>query len=235
MLAGYQQQDAHEFYQFLVDRLHLSAEGHEAEPDKKCGCFFHKAFYGKIRSSVTCDRCGNVTVTEDPIMDLSLDVHVQGKKRLLGGRETGTSLSKPTTLSGCLESFTSPERLVTDQYNCGICGESAHRATKQLRIKKLPAILCMQLKVCITCSCTVFVLCLTVRLVSALNIRWLSRKRLKVGLTFLSRSICYPTRRRHTRRTSIRPNMCTTWHPRWCTKGNWRQDTTTLTAGRATR
>ncbi|KAL1975030.1 hypothetical protein VTN31DRAFT_5234 [Thermomyces dupontii] len=146
MLAGYQQQDAHEFYQFLVDRLHLSAEGHEAVPDKKCGCFFHKAFYGKIRSSVTCDRCGNVTVTEDPMMDLSLDVHVQGKKRLLGGRENGTFLSKPTTLSGCLESFTAPERLVADQYNCGICGESAHRATKQLRIKKLPAILCMQLK-----------------------------------------------------------------------------------------
>jgi ubiquitin carboxyl-terminal hydrolase 22/27/51 len=141
-LAGYQQQDAHEYYQFLVDKLHTSTEGHLDGTDKNCSCFFHKAFYGKLRSTVTCDKCGNVTRTEDPIMDLSLDVQVQAKKRQLGGLGS----SSTPTLSGCLESFTSPERLVADVYNCSGCGGTPQKATKQLRIKKLPMILCMQLK-----------------------------------------------------------------------------------------
>ena len=36
---------------------------------------------------------------------------------------------------------------MADVYNCGGCGGTPQRATKQLRIKRLPAILCMQLKV----------------------------------------------------------------------------------------
>jgi ubiquitin carboxyl-terminal hydrolase 22/27/51 len=143
-LAGYQQQDAHEYYQFLVDKLHTSAEGNRENHEKGCSCFFHRTFYGKLRSSVTCDRCGNVTKTEDPIVDLSLDVQVQAKKRAMGG---GTGPSVTPTLSGCLESFTSPEKLMADVYNCSGCGNTPQKATKQLRIKKLPAILCMQLKV----------------------------------------------------------------------------------------
>lgn len=142
-LFGYQQQDAHEYYQFLVDKLHATTAGH-TEGHGKCRCFFHKAFYGRLRSSVTCDSCGNVTKTEDPIMDLSLDVQVQAKKRALGG---GGSTATPT-LGGCLESFTSPERLMADVYNCSGCGGTPQKATKQLKIKRLPAILCMQLKVC---------------------------------------------------------------------------------------
>ncbi|KAL2009773.1 hypothetical protein VTN00DRAFT_5580 [Thermoascus crustaceus] len=142
ILAGYQQQDAHEYYQFLVDKLHASTNGHTEGPNEKCPCFFHKAFYGKLRSSVTCDRCGNVTRTEDPMVDLSLDVQVQAKKRALGGHGS----SSTPTLNGCLESFTSPERLMADVYNCSGCGGTPQKATKQLRIKKLPAILCIQLK-----------------------------------------------------------------------------------------
>ncbi|KAE8150426.1 ubiquitin carboxyl-terminal hydrolase [Aspergillus avenaceus] len=141
-LAGYQQQDAHEYYQFLVDKLHSSTDGHNENHAKGCPCFFHKTFYGKLRSSVTCDKCGNVTRTEDPMVDLSLDVQVQAKKRAMGG----VGPSATPTLSGCLESFTSPEKLNAGVYNCSGCGGSAQKATKQLRIKKLPAILCMQLK-----------------------------------------------------------------------------------------
>ncbi|GMF75487.1 unnamed protein product [Aspergillus oryzae] len=137
------QQDAHEYYQFLVDKLHSSTDGHHENHEKGCPCFFHKTFYGKLRSSVTCDKCGNVTRTDDPMVDLSLDVQVQAKKRAMGG----AGPSSTPTLSGCLESFTSPEKLMAGVYNCSGCGGSAQKATKQLRIKKLPAILCMQLKV----------------------------------------------------------------------------------------
>ncbi|EAW06899.1 putative ubiquitin C-terminal hydrolase Ubp8 [Aspergillus clavatus NRRL 1] len=142
-LAGYHQQDAHEYYQFLVDKLHASTEGHVEDHDQACSCFFHKTFYGKLRSSVTCDKCGNVTKTEDPMVDLSLDVQVQAKKRAMGG---GVGPSATPTLNGCLESFTSPEKLMAGVYNCSGCGNTPQKATKQLRIKKLPAILCMQLK-----------------------------------------------------------------------------------------
>ncbi|KAF7591377.1 hypothetical protein BBP40_001603 [Aspergillus hancockii] len=136
-LAGYQQQDAHEYYQFLVDKLHTSSDGHHENHEKGCPCFFHKTFYGKLRSSVTCDKCGNVTRTEDPMVDLSLDVQVQAKKRAMGG----AGPSSTPTLSGCLESFTSPEKLMAGVYNCSGCGGTSQKATKQLRIKKLPAIL----------------------------------------------------------------------------------------------
>lgn len=78
------------------------------------------------------------------MVDLSLDVQVQAKKRAMGD---GTGPSTMPTLSECLESFTSPEKLMADLYNCSGCGNTPQKATKQLRIKKLPAILCMQLKV----------------------------------------------------------------------------------------
>ncbi|KAF7125194.1 hypothetical protein CNMCM5793_001303 [Aspergillus hiratsukae] len=126
-LAGYHQQDAHEYYQFLVDKLHASTEGHVEDHDQ----------------SVMCDNCGNITKTEDPMLDLSLDVQVQAKKRAMGG---GVGPSATPTLNGCLESFTSPERLMAGVYNCSECGNTPQKATKRLRIKKLPAILCMQLK-----------------------------------------------------------------------------------------
>jgi ubiquitin carboxyl-terminal hydrolase 22/27/51 len=142
-LAGYHQQDAHEYYQFLVDKLHASTEGHMDDHDQGCPCFFHQTFYGKLKSSVMCDNCGNITKTEDPMLDLSLDVQVQAKKRAMGG---GVGPSATPTLNGCLESFTSPERLMAGVYNCSECGGTPQKATKRLRIKKLPAILCMQLK-----------------------------------------------------------------------------------------
>lgn len=82
------------------------------------------------------------------MVDLSLDVQVQAKKRALGGHGS----SSTPTLNGCLESFTSPERLMADVYNCSGCGGTPQKATKQLRIKKLPAILCIQLKVCLSCN-----------------------------------------------------------------------------------
>lgn len=77
------------------------------------------------------------------MVDLSLDVQVQAKKRAMG---SGIGPSSTATLKGCLDSFTSPEHLMADAYNCDQCG-TPQKATKQLRIKKLPAILCLQLKV----------------------------------------------------------------------------------------
>ncbi|KAI5289931.1 hypothetical protein KEM54_002854 [Ascosphaera aggregata] len=175
-LGGNQQQDAHEFYQFLVDRLHcaaVSASPENKSCDSDCTCFFHRAFFGKLRSSVTCLKCGNVTRKDDPIMDLSLAFQTQNRhdaKMKSSAPSTGTNVTTMTataaaaaaaaasassyssssssasttrTLTGCLDSFTAPEYLT---YSCSRCGDVPQQATKQLQIGRLPLILCIQLK-----------------------------------------------------------------------------------------
>lgn len=143
-MAGYRQQDAHEYFQFLVNALHAATPGHSESYEAECQCFFHKTFYGELRSSVMCHKCGKTTHTYDPMADLSLDVQLQNKKRKLGSRSSSVSNA---TLVGCLESFTAVEDLHADAaYHCEKCGNTPQRASKRLQIHKLPAILCMQLK-----------------------------------------------------------------------------------------
>ncbi|KAJ5621705.1 hypothetical protein N7528_006488 [Penicillium herquei] len=142
-MAGYRQQDAHEYFQFLVNALHASTPGHTENYDTQCNCFFHRTFYGELRSSVMCHKCGKTTHTCDPMADLSLDVQLQNKKRKLGPRLS----SNTATLTGCLDSFTAVEDLSPDaSYHCEKCGNTPQRASKRLQIRKLPVILCMQLK-----------------------------------------------------------------------------------------
>ncbi|KAJ5570624.1 uncharacterized protein N7459_010054 [Penicillium hispanicum] len=142
-MAGYRQQDAHEYFQFLVNALHACTPGHTESYETKCECFFHQTFYGELRSSVMCHKCGKTTHTYDPMADLSLDVQLQNKKRKLGR----SSSSSTATLTGCLDSFTAVEDLHADAaYHCEKCGNTPQRASKRLQIRKLPAFLCMQLK-----------------------------------------------------------------------------------------
>ena len=145
-MAGYRQQDAHEYFQFLVNSLHSCTPGHSESHGTKCECFFHRTFYGELRSSVMCHKCGKTTHTYDPMADLSLDVQLQNKKRKLG---RSTASSTTATLTGCLDSYTAIEDLHADAaYHCEKCGNTPQRASKRLQIRRLPAILCMQLKVC---------------------------------------------------------------------------------------
>ncbi|KAJ5606460.1 hypothetical protein N7510_009241 [Penicillium lagena] len=145
-MAGYSQQDAHEYFQFLVNGLHSCTPGHSDDYGIKCDCFFHKIFYGELRSSVMCHKCGQTTHTYDPMADLSLDVKLQTKRRSLSRTPSSSSSTTPT-LTGCLESFTAVEDLNADAaYHCEKCGNTPQRASKRLQVHKLPIILCMQLK-----------------------------------------------------------------------------------------
>jgi len=141
-LAGYQQQDAHEYMQFILNTLH-QANGGSTDDSEDCKCVVHQAFCGKLSSTVTCDNCRNVTTAQDPYMDLSLDVRIQGKKRKIKeekGEET------PLDLRDCLERFTVKEKLGSAEYTCRNC-DSPQNATKQLSIKRLPPVLSIHLKV----------------------------------------------------------------------------------------
>lgn len=151
-LAGYQQQDAHEYMQFILNSLHTSSlsTATSSEHDRDCDCIIHRTFYGKYSSTVTCDECKNKTNTSEPFMDLSLDLRIQSKKRKLNGTAKTNGVNgkedEGLRLEECLARFTSDERLGQDDYKCHKCGKQRD-ATKQLSIKQLPPVLSIHLKV----------------------------------------------------------------------------------------
>ncbi|QLL32644.1 hypothetical protein HG536_0D01660 [Torulaspora globosa] len=133
-LAGYSQQDAHEFWQFLLNRLHHDYQVcnggsvDDSISDYRCNCISHSTFQGLLKSSIVCPECNNDSKTTiDPFMDLSLDI--KGKSNLYS----------------CLDSFHRKEQLHDFNYHCPRCNTSQD-AIKRLSIHKLPTVLVLQLK-----------------------------------------------------------------------------------------
>lgn len=155
-LAGYQQQDAHEYFQFVLNSLHTTKGGLPSAPEETmpCACVVHRTFYGALQSSVTCTSCKNTTTTIDPVMDLSLDLRSHGKsatsKKLINGAKTSqppqSAVDTTISLTSCLERFTSPETLTSSSYTCPRCKDGATTATKRLLIKRLPPTLTIHIK-----------------------------------------------------------------------------------------
>lgn len=146
-LASNKEQDAHEFFQFLAEELHdINGGGRPAElgspsPARTkvstdgCKCVVHETFYGKMQSTITCSKCGDANTSVESFLDLSLGLDVITKKKKI----LATNLS----LQRCLdEEYGRPERC---EYTCHTCGTL--EAKKQLSIKMLPNVLCIQLKV----------------------------------------------------------------------------------------
>jgi ubiquitin carboxyl-terminal hydrolase 22/27/51 len=73
-MAGYSQQDAHEFFISFLDELHNCTS---LESSDGCKCIVHTSFGGLLQSDVTCLGCNNVTCAYDPILDISLEVKAQ--------------------------------------------------------------------------------------------------------------------------------------------------------------
>lgn len=102
-MSGKGQQDAQEWFMCIVDRLHegvaqyvTSSENKSAAInaangiptlDKQCVCFFHKVFYGRYNSQITCDTCHTVSSREDEFSSISLDFKKQVKKRKKAAKE----------------------------------------------------------------------------------------------------------------------------------------------------
>lgn len=135
-LAGFQEQDAHEFWQFLLNEFHLDYERVTQTPKgpaEDCKCITHSTFSGELQSSITCLNCHRVTETIDPLIDLSLEIgHL---------KKAGT---KHPTLYDCLDLFTKDEKLDV-MYTCQYCSTKS-RATKSLKIKRFSPVVAIQLK-----------------------------------------------------------------------------------------
>lgn len=146
-LAGYEQQDAHEFLIATLDVLHQHCKGSNGLSSSNphhCNCIIDQIFTGGLQSDVTCQQCNNVSTTIDPFWDISLD---------LGPTEAETDFpngidkfEEPTSLTNCLKRFTRPEYLGSSaKIKCSIC-QNYQESTKQLTMKKLPLVACFHLK-----------------------------------------------------------------------------------------
>lgn len=155
-LAGYSQQDAHEYLGSILNSLHTANIDDEDDPvslardAKDCDCVIHQTFGGVYRSTVTCKACKNTNTTSDPFTDLSLDIRstsVSNRKKK-ASMPNGTGLAKENLsidLSECLDRFTSIETLSADNYTCRKCSK-AQEAEKRIRLHSLPPVLPIHLK-----------------------------------------------------------------------------------------
>lgn len=166
-LAGYSQQDAHEYLGFILNSLHTANTASEEEEangssggkdsftsSDDCDCIVHQTFGGLLKSTVTCATCHNTTTAVDPFMDLSLDVRSGAisvkkqklsKDKLANGASDGSKETAPMDLTECLDRFTSAELLSSDSYYCRKCAAS-QAATKKLSLARLPPVVPIHLK-----------------------------------------------------------------------------------------
>ena len=63
-LAGYEQQDAHEFFIAALDVLHHHSGGQTPTLANAahCGCIVDQTFGGRLQSDVTCQHCKYVCI-----------------------------------------------------------------------------------------------------------------------------------------------------------------------------
>lgn len=159
-LATYEQQDAHEFFISMLDGIHEKvSKDRSKQPNQGKGdcCIAHKVFSGILRSDVMCMACGFTSTTYDPCVDISLDLEpnqsVKGgpskSHHSCNGETDPLNLglnSRKSTLTGCLDRFTRPERLGPDQkFFCQQC-QVRQESLKQMSIRKLPLVSCFHIK-----------------------------------------------------------------------------------------
>ncbi|CAK9439706.1 uncharacterized protein LODBEIA_P38060 [Lodderomyces beijingensis] len=142
-LAGFQEQDAHEFWLFLLNEFHSDhirvikeeAEGGEEEEEHPCTCVGHACFSFELQSCVRC-QCGAENITVDPpTFELSLEL----SSSLIKKDQEGT-----INLVTCLDSFTREEELES-KISCKNCLKQSG-ASKTLKLKSTPPVLSIQLK-----------------------------------------------------------------------------------------
>ncbi|KAJ6673272.1 UBIQUITIN CARBOXYL-TERMINAL HYDROLASE [Salix viminalis] len=121
-------------------------------------CIAHRVFSGILRSDVMCTACGFTSTTYDPCVDISLDLEpyqgssaksVSLKTHSCNGEADCKNSSQNggiSTLIGCLDRFTRPERLGSDQkFFCQQC-QVRQESLKQMSIRKLPLVSCFHIK-----------------------------------------------------------------------------------------
>lgn len=156
-MAGYEQQDAHEFLMTLLNALQshmapldptVEGEGGAAEasansqPAPRDQGFVHRVFCGMLQSDVSCMHCDATSSVYEPFLDLSLPLESKTKGAATPAQQRSPP---PQHLSECLTHFMSSEVLTEPNVKCESCGQMVQR-TKQLTIERLPNVLILHVK-----------------------------------------------------------------------------------------
>ncbi|KAG4172937.1 hypothetical protein ERO13_A11G030700v2 [Gossypium hirsutum] len=125
----YQQEDAHEFLQCLLDRLESCCSKLKNDLSSIDDCLVKKVFGGRLVSRLCCCNCGHVSSTYEPLNDLSLEIE------------------DADSLLTALESFTKVEKIEDLQlnYRCENCKEQVS-VEKQLMLDQAPSVATFHLK-----------------------------------------------------------------------------------------
>jgi len=155
---GYQQQDAHEFLRYMLDRLHTELllllpgrfrndridEVLRGAPLAKSQSVVTSVFGGTLQSEVMCLSCRTISKKQDPFLDLSVDIPQQftGPVRKLKDKDSSQSCH----IHDCLQKFVETEELAdTERFFCNVC-KSKQPSTKKFLIRRLPNVLCLHVK-----------------------------------------------------------------------------------------
>ncbi|XP_011298762.1 ubiquitin carboxyl-terminal hydrolase 3 [Fopius arisanus] len=144
---GYQQQDAHEFLTYMLDRLHtellqlLPRLGHEPLGLRGKQSIVTAVFGGTLLSVVHCMNCRTDSKTHEPFQDLSLDIPDK-----LQRRNATKEQEEVCSLTFSLSRFFKVEELADSElYFCDNC-RGKQRSTKRFWIHRLPNVLCLHIK-----------------------------------------------------------------------------------------
>lgn len=114
-----EQFDSHEFFLDLCQTIHEESN----EPEETCTCITHSIFNGRTRSTLTCSKCQQKSVTEEQFNSLSI-----------------------YPIKNVNVSFLSYFKEETfENFHCKNC-DSTESAIKSLQISKFPETLCVHLK-----------------------------------------------------------------------------------------
>ncbi|XP_054707898.1 ubiquitin carboxyl-terminal hydrolase 3-like [Uloborus diversus] len=149
---GYQQQDAHEFLRYMLDRLHMELLKILPYPKdnnfigaKGKATIVTTIFGGILQNEVTCLVCGTESKKHDPFLDLSLDIPYHAIVKPMSNKSKEEEMPS-IQLKDCLTSFTELEELAESEFFlCNSC-KCKQKSTKRFWIRRLPNVLCLHLK-----------------------------------------------------------------------------------------
>ncbi|KAL9242691.1 hypothetical protein vseg_016668 [Gypsophila vaccaria] len=124
----YQQEDAHEFLQCLLDKLDSHWSEHELKAEEGSSSrdsLVNQIFGGRLLSQLRCCKCGHVSDSYEPVNNLSLEIEDVGD------------------LESAFKSFTKVENL--EDFTCGGCNEKVV-VEKQLLVDQGPSVAALHLK-----------------------------------------------------------------------------------------
>ncbi|KAF6138631.1 hypothetical protein GIB67_032525 [Kingdonia uniflora] len=126
----FQQEDAHEFLQCLLDKLDsccldicTKEQGLSLGKDS----LVKKIFGGRLKSQLRCSQCGHCSDTFEPLIDLSLEIE------------------DVDSLPSALESFTKVEKIEETKFTCENCKEEV-LVEKQFTLDQTPLVAAFHLK-----------------------------------------------------------------------------------------